>query len=130
MIKRILILVLSTLLSGVGSYIFKGCENDKEVRVLKETIIFLADTLKTQKDSTRMLKHEVDKLKQADSSNRFFINEKEKVLIEQRNIIRTQDKELVYLRRWKADAEDDGIITPDTVKIKKRFFRKGYRIIE
>lgn len=129
MIKRILILVLSTLLSGAGSYIFKGCENDKEVAVFKKTITLMSDTLTKQKDSTGMLKHEVVKLKQADSSNRFFIAGKEKVLIEQRNIIRTQDKELVYLRRWKADAEADGIIT-DTVKVKKRFFRKGYKVVK
>lgn len=130
MMKRILILVLSTVLSGAGSYIFKGCENDKEVAVFKETITLMSDTLTKQKDSTGMLKHEVVKLKQADSSNRFFIAEKEKVLIEQRNIIRTQDKELVYLRRWKADAEADGIITPDTVKVRKRFFRKGYKVVK
>jgi len=130
MIKKLLILVASTLLSGAGSYIFKGCENDKEVAVLKKTITLMSDTLTKQKDSTGMLKHEVVKLKQADSSNRFFIAGKEKTLIEQRNIIRTQDKELVYLRRWKADAEIDGIITPDTVKIKKRFFRKGYKVIK
>lgn len=130
MIKRILILVLSTLLSGAGSYIFKGCENDKEVAVLKKTITLMSDSSSKRKDSIRVLKHDVDKLKQADSSNRFFIAGKEKVLIEQRNIIRTQDKELVYLRRWKADAEVDGIITPDTVKIKKRFLRKGYKVIK
>lgn len=130
MIKRILILVASTLLSGAGSYIFKGCENDKEVAVLKKTITLMSDTLTKQKDSTGMLKHEVVKLKQADSSNRFFIAGKEKVLIEQRNIIRTQDKELVYLRMWKADGEADGIITPDTVKIKKRFLRKGYKVVK
>lgn len=130
MIKRILILVLSTLLSGAGSYIFKGCENDKEVAVLKKTITLMSDSSSKRKDSIRVLKHDVDKLKQADSSNRFFIAGKEKVLIEQRNIIRTQDKELVYLRRWKADAEADGIITPDTVKVKKRFFRKGYKVVK
>lgn len=130
MIKRILILVFSTFLSGTGSYIFKGCENDKEVAVLKKTITFMSDTLTKQKDSTGMLKNEVMKLKQADSSNRFFIAEKEKVLIEQRNTIRTQDKELVYLRRWKADAEADGIITPDTVKVRKRFLRKGYKVVK
>jgi hypothetical protein len=130
MIKRILILVLSTLLSGAGSYIFRGCENDKEVAVLKKTITLMSDTLTKQKDSTGMLKHEVVKLKQADSSNRFFIAGKEKVLIEQRNILRNQDKELVYLRRWKADAEADGIITPDTVQVKKRFLRKGYKVVK
>lgn len=130
MIKRLAILLISTVLSGAGSYIFKGCENDKEVAVLKKTITFMSDTLTKQKDSTGMLKNEVMKLKQADSSNRFFIAEKEKVLIEQRNTIRTQDKELVYLRRWKADAEADGIITPDTVKVRKRFLRKGYKVVK
>lgn len=129
MIKKILILIVSTFLSGAGSYIFKGCENDKEVAVLKKTITLISDTLVKQKDSTVMLKHEVVKLKQKDSSNQFFINEKEKVLIDQRNIIRTKDNELVYLRKWKADAEEDGIITPDTVRVRKKFLRKGYKVV-
>ena len=129
MIKRILILILSTLLSGVGSYIFKGCENDKEVSAYKRTIKLISDSIDKQKDTIQVLKFEVENLMQADSSNRFFIGEKEKVLIEQRNIIRNQNKEIVYLRSWKADAEDDGIITPDTVFMKKRFFRKGYKVI-
>lgn len=130
MIKRLAILLLSTLLSGAGSYIFKGCENDKEVAVLKESITLMSDTISDQKDTLYLLKANVVRLEQADSSNRFFIAKKENLLIEQRNIIRTQDKELVYLRRWKADAEADGIITPDTIKIKKRFLRKGYKVIK
>ena len=61
--------------------------------------------------------------------DKIVTDSRENIVLEQRNIIRNQDKEIVYLRSWKSDAEDDGIITPDTVFMKKRFFRKGYKVI-
>lgn len=130
MIKQILTLILTALLTGGGSWFLKGCENDKVVQQLEKKIQNKADTLGLKNDTLKVLKFKVIQLQEADSSNKFFIKEKEKVLLEQRGIISKQSNELFSLRKWKADAEDDGIITPDTVKIKKRFLRKGYKVIK
>lgn len=128
--KRILIWATILLLTNAGSYVFRSCQSLGEITDLKVAVKLKADTLIIVRDSVVLLKFLNFKLKQSDSSNRFFIGEKEKVLIEQRNIIRANNTELIALRKWKLDAETDGVITPDTVKLKKRWFRKGYKILK
>lgn len=127
--RKILIWATTLLLTNVGSYFFRGCQSAGEITDLKVAVNLKKDSLVVVRDSVVLLKFLNSKLKQLDSSNRFFIGEKEKLLMEQRNIMRANNTELIALRKWKLDAEADGIITPDTVKVKKRWFKKGYKVL-
>jgi hypothetical protein len=121
--KRFLIFALTLVLTNLGNWIFRGCEVSK-----------LNDLIKVQKDEIKLdsvviaeMRFEIDKLKQKDSSNQFFINQKELVMIQLRNDNRDTKKKLLDCERWREDAKD-GVVT-DTVRVRKRLFRKGFKIL-
>ncbi len=123
--KRILIWATTLLVTNAGSWLFRGCEISRQ----RDEIKVYAATIKKDSVLKSELSSEVEKFRQKDLSNQFFIDSKETVLIQMRNINREQNKELIYLREWKHKAEINGIIT-DTVRVKKRLFRKGFKIVD
>lgn len=135
--NRILIWLASIFLTGAGSYFFKGCETDKEIGALTKTVKSLNDSISAQRHEIRLVRLDNSRLYQLDSANRFFISEKEKLLLEMRNLYRDANARMSDLNyrltaceEWKEDAQDGIIVERDTVRVKKRFLRKGYKIIK
>ena len=136
MINRIFILLASVIITGASTYIYKSWQAKAELKHLKQIIKNKADTLKYQKDTITIQQLNIRHLAQKDSLNQLISAGKENTLLEQRNLLRkleTERKEaatkLKTCEKWKADAQDDGIITPDTIRVKKRFLRKGYKVV-
>lgn len=146
--NRIIIWLASIVLSGAGSYIFKGCETKDKIKelehnsevvntLLEKSLTAFNDTVNTLNHNLRLTKLDNMRLYQLDSANKFFIREKEKVLFDVRNLyldamkrIADLNYQVAALEAWKEDAKDGVIITPpDTVKVKKRWFKPGYKIV-
>ena len=137
MINRIFILLASVIITGASTYIYKSWQAKAELKHLKQIIKNKGDTLKFQKDTITIQQLNIRHLAQKDSLNQLLAKGKERTLLEQRNLLRrseTERKEAIInlksCEKWKADAQDDGIITPDTIRVKKRFLRKGYKIVK
>ena len=136
MIKRIFILLASVIITGASTYLYQGWQAKAQLKHLKQIIKNKGDTLKYQKDTIIIQQLNIRHLAQKDSLNQLLAEGKENTLLEQRNLLRkleTERKEAITklkaCEEWKADAQDDGIITPDTIRVKKRFLRKGYKVV-
>jgi hypothetical protein len=144
--NRIIIWLASILLSGAGSYIFKGCETKDKIKelehnnqvlntLLEKSLTAFNDSVNTLNHNLRLTKLDNMRLYQLDSANKFFIAGKEKVLFDMRNLYLDAGKriddlnyQLAACETWKQDAADGIIIQRDTVMVKKKLFG-GYKIV-
>ena len=129
-IDRILLFLASVIVTGASAYVFRGCEAQAEIKGLERLIALKDDTLMARKDTLVVLRFSNAQLRQSDSLHRFFIGEKERLLLEMRDLNREANLRLKVCERWRADAEDDGVITPDTVIVRRRWFGRGFKVVK
>lgn len=128
--NRLLIFAIVLVLTNGASYITRFFQTNNEIKDLKKTVSTTKKALSNARDSVQVFEFLNYNLRQSDSMSRVLNLEKNRIMLDQRSQISETKQALKLCETWKAEAADGVVTVYDTVRVKKRFLRKGYKIVE